>query len=391
MISIEFHSGCEAVTGYTLAELTAEPSMWNLIVLPEDRPKVEGACHEMLANPRRIVLEHRIRSKDGTLRWLRQVLVPYMDRAGALEGYDAVVLDVTEGERRSAALAATVEGQRRLLDSNESMAFSIDRSGRLVAANSAFVNAASALSGGKDPRLGERFDASSLPSSLRSELQSYFEKALAGRRAQATIGVDLGRGFRRLEFSFVPIVTSSGGVEGVAVFVGDRSPEAREREVLAAVARGIVSGSGVECLANIAQTCESWLGAAGVVIGEFLEDGNGIRVWAARLGGKSVEGAPYVIGGCSCSRIAADAFCFHPKHGPWVYPEEAGPPSLSQDCHLGLPIRAAGGELIGVLCAISQRPIKPEPFRLEVMGLMAARAGAELERLRALAFLPSRG
>jgi len=47
---------------------------------------------------------------------------------------------------------------------------------------------------------------------------------------------------------------------------------------------------------------------------------------------------------------------------------------------LGLPIRGKAGATIGIICAISRRPIKTSPEAIEVMELMAVKAGAEIER-----------
>lgn len=382
VVSIGFGAGCESAVGYSSSALDAQPYLWNLLVLPEDRPKVERAYREMLILPRKQYLDYRARHSDGSVHWLSQVLVPLTDKNGRLVGYDGVVLDVTAGASRLACAESAEEDLRRLLDSSETLACSLDRSGRLQAANTAFRAAFARHAGGRQPITGERILAGDLPGAALAELRLCFERALAGESSRARVEADLGSGARQLECSFAPLPTEGSGTRGVAVFVSDRSPEARERLVLASVSRAIAPESGIACLDRIAEALESWLGAEGVVLGEFLEDGRGLRVWAARYRGSRLEGAPFSAEGGSCRSISGQACCLRPKHGPWVLPREAGPPSLSLDCHLGVPILGQRGDTIGMLCVISRKPILMTGFRAEVMGIMAARASPELLRLR---------
>lgn len=61
-------------------------------------------------------LEHRIVRKDGTVRWVRNTLVPRFDQSGALVAYDGLVQDVTERRALQEQLlqAQKMEGIGRL-------------------------------------------------------------------------------------------------------------------------------------------------------------------------------------------------------------------------------------------------------------------------------------
>ncbi|HEU0234752.1 MAG TPA: PAS domain S-box protein, partial [Gallionella sp.] len=56
---------------------------------------------------------------------------------------------------------------------------------------------------------------------------------------------------------------------------------------------------------------------------------------------------------------------------------------MDAEAYVGMPIRNKSGEAIGVLCAISRHKIVPPPMLKGVFAIIAARAGAEIERKRA--------
>ncbi|MGB9080430.1 MAG: PAS domain S-box protein [Desulfuromonadaceae bacterium] len=88
--------GCEKVTGYTSAEYNATPDLWYRIVHDDDRPQVLDMAQRILTESENLRLEHRIRHKDGSLRWIRNILVPYRDMEGNLVSYDGIISDITE-------------------------------------------------------------------------------------------------------------------------------------------------------------------------------------------------------------------------------------------------------------------------------------------------------
>jgi len=97
--------GCEAVTGYTPAEFSNNPVLWFQMVCPEDRPRVLEQAKLILQGTVPPGLEHRIRHKNGSIRWVRNTAVPHRRRDGRLMGYDGVVSDITERKRAEQLLS----------------------------------------------------------------------------------------------------------------------------------------------------------------------------------------------------------------------------------------------------------------------------------------------
>jgi len=94
--SISHGPGCVAVTGYSPEELSGDPDRWFKLVVDEDRDVAIDRFRRVLAGERTEPLEHRIRRKDGAIRWVRHTPVVRLDADGAPIGYDGVIQDITE-------------------------------------------------------------------------------------------------------------------------------------------------------------------------------------------------------------------------------------------------------------------------------------------------------
>jgi PAS domain S-box-containing protein len=99
-VETEHGPGCEAVTGYDAKNFSADTTLWIRMVPEEDRPLVIRQAEEVLDKKHPAPIEHRIIRKDGTLRWVRNTLVPLSDDRGQIVAYDGIIQDITE--RRNA-------------------------------------------------------------------------------------------------------------------------------------------------------------------------------------------------------------------------------------------------------------------------------------------------
>lgn len=114
-VSTTHGEGCLAVTGYTPREYEADPSLWISMVPEEDRSAVREQAANLLAGLDAPALTHRIRNKDGDIRWVRNTPVLRRDAFGRVVFYDGVVQDVTnakamEVQARHAALHDPLTG-----------------------------------------------------------------------------------------------------------------------------------------------------------------------------------------------------------------------------------------------------------------------------------------
>jgi two-component system cell cycle sensor histidine kinase/response regulator CckA len=96
VVRVNHGPGSVAVTGYTPEELDADPRLWGSLVLPEDRELVDENLRRVLSGVRIPPVEHRVRRKDGVVRWVRQTFVVRFGEAGEVVSYDGLIEDISE-------------------------------------------------------------------------------------------------------------------------------------------------------------------------------------------------------------------------------------------------------------------------------------------------------
>ena len=116
--------GCQSVTGYAAEDFERQPFLWLDMVHPEDRAAVAASVAAILGERRPGSFEHRIQHRDGSLRWVRDTLVPHLDAEGALRSYDGVVQDISERKR--------AEEDRRRLETQLAQAQRLESLGNLA-------------------------------------------------------------------------------------------------------------------------------------------------------------------------------------------------------------------------------------------------------------------
>jgi PAS domain S-box-containing protein len=99
-----FDNKIEAITGYGKEEFDSRRILWRDLIPPEDLGCVEAVFREALKTDRSYVREHRIRRKDGEIRWVQCRGRIFCDAKGKVEYIHGVTFDVTDRLRAEEAL-----------------------------------------------------------------------------------------------------------------------------------------------------------------------------------------------------------------------------------------------------------------------------------------------
>ncbi|MBF0318375.1 MAG: PAS domain S-box protein [Nitrospirae bacterium] len=114
-VSTSHAPGCIAVTGYSSDEFERDAYLWYRMIHEADRDFVSSIALRVLSGETVSPIEHRIWHKDGSIRWIRNTIVPRHDKAGRLIAYDGLISDITDRKLADDALRQSENRYKRLL------------------------------------------------------------------------------------------------------------------------------------------------------------------------------------------------------------------------------------------------------------------------------------
>jgi len=170
----------------------------------------------------------------------------------------------------------------------------------------------------------------------------------------------------------------------------DRAPvdETGQESLFRAIAEGTAAETGAGFFRELVRSLARALGVRGAWVTEYFPEPRRLRSLAFWLGDAFVEGYEYVIDGTPCAPVIDGA---HPVHIPdraiELYPDDPELRTLGVVSYLGHPLQDLDGRLLGHLAVLDDRPMPAAPRTDAVFRIFAARAAAELRRLRAEAAL----
>ena len=148
-------------------------------------------------------------------------------------------------------------------------------------------------------------------------------------------------------------------------------------DALHAIVEGTAGSTGGDFFRTLVQHLASAMGTPHAFVSEFIPPQK-IRTLAFWSGGKIVDNIEYELPGTPCEQVIGGSVCYLPTGVQEQYPVEAGIES-----YLGVPLIGPDGTVFGHLCVLDEAPMPAEPAKLGIFRIFAARATAELARLRA--------
>ncbi len=125
------------------------------------------------------------------------------------------------------------------------------------------------------------------------------------------------------------------------------------------------------------------LGAHGVWVTEYLKDKNRLRALAFWLHDHYVEEYEYDIPGTPCEPVLeSENICHVPEDVINLYPNDPDLPGLNAVSYMGLALRDESGQVLGHLALLDNEPMKELPEAFAIFKIFAARAAAEMRRMR---------
>jgi PAS domain S-box-containing protein len=176
-----------------------------------------------------------------------------------------------------------------------------------------------------------------------------------------------------------------------------RPTAADDAAALSAVLAGTAASTGDAFFRSLVEHLARALGTYGAWVTEYLPDSRRLRALAFRLGDDWLEGFENDVDGTPCEAVIHGRRLVHlPENVMELYPNDGGVRRLGVRSYMGVPLLDADDErdptapVMGHLAVLDTRPMPPDPRKAALFRIFAARAAAELRRLRAEAALRGR-
>ena len=156
-----------------------------------------------------------------------------------------------------------------------------------------------------------------------------------------------------------------------------------EVAALRAIVAGTARSTGEEFFQSLVRHLAAAIDVQYAFVCEFTDFNTRVRTlayWAKDRIDKNFE---YDLLGTPCEEVIRGSLCHHPRGVREKFPADRDLAELNIESYLGVPLLDSAGTTLGHLAVFDARPMEAEPRRLFIFRIFAARAAAELERLRA--------
>jgi PAS domain S-box-containing protein len=158
---------------------------------------------------------------------------------------------------------------------------------------------------------------------------------------------------------------------------------ADEGAVLREILEGTAKETGERFFAALVENLAKALGTYGAWL-TIWHGERRLRAVAFWLGGQFVDNYEYDLAGTPCEPVFRDGRLVHVSDRLVdLYPNDPDLRPLGAVSYLGVPLVDLDGQILGHLAVLDTRPMPEEPRLLALFRIFAARAAAELQRLRA--------
>jgi formate hydrogenlyase transcriptional activator len=156
----------------------------------------------------------------------------------------------------------------------------------------------------------------------------------------------------------------------------------RTEQLIRAITEGTAAVTGDDFFRSLVRHLAGALHLRYAFVAECLpmERARSLAFWQ---GGTLGENFEYDLRGTPCLNVAKGRACFHPDGLQQLFPKDPGLVALQAESYHGVPVLDSTRMVIGHLVVMDDHPMHENPLRLSVLETFAARAGAELERVRA--------
>jgi PAS domain S-box-containing protein len=157
-----------------------------------------------------------------------------------------------------------------------------------------------------------------------------------------------------------------------------------EDAALRMILEGTAAETGEGFFRALVKNLAKALNRKGAWVTEYLEASYRLRALAFWLEGDFVPHYEYDVSGTPCEPVIQETRLFLvPEKVVQLFPKDPDLPPLDAVSYMGVPLLDVDGKILGHLAVLDSQPMPEAPRDIALFKIFAARAAAELQRLRA--------
>jgi len=157
-----------------------------------------------------------------------------------------------------------------------------------------------------------------------------------------------------------------------------------ENAALRLIMEGVATETGERFFKSLVKSLAEVLNTRGAWVTEYLPESRRLNSLAFWLAGKWVDEYNYEITGTPCEFVIEEKNMFRVEDNVIeLYPDDPDLEPLGAVSYMGIPLLDIAGNVLGHLAVLDSKPMPEESRVNAIFRIFAARASAELQRLRA--------
>ena len=169
----------------------------------------------------------------------------------------------------------------------------------------------------------------------------------------------------------------------VLMMVRDLSDRQKLDKTLTNLTKGLSATTGHDFFATLAESLCNILDADYVGIGELDEQAKAVSTITLSYKGKIIENVTYDLNFAPCEHVIHfKKLCLYPDNIQKHFPNDEMLSDLNIEAYAGMPLIDSDGVAIGLVFAMSESKLETDRYVEQAFSLFAARATAELERIK---------
>ena len=150
------------------------------------------------------------------------------------------------------------------------------------------------------------------------------------------------------------------------------------------ILEGTATETGEQFFKALVENLAAALNTHGAWVTEYFPESRRLKALAFWMGGQWLKDWEMVVNGTPCERVIDERCLIHiPDNLLEIYAEDPDVQAVGAASYMGMPLPDLDGKILGHLAVLDLRPMPPEPRAQALFQIFAARAAAELRRMRA--------